>query len=219
MEVEDERGIAQLFCETLCLLCGWQSLIWTPKWGKHQCMNFWQGPLCLCKPTFSWFVKTILFPQFSSLQNRDFLKFTLVPAPRLPQLFRQTFDELSEARDNEYKKLTGKAESSDKKKKKMRSAGVASHCDTSLLSHLWMSVQSVSFWEPWTVERGMQWFQAFPSTAGHLATPGVHVSFLNIMEIKYRLFSVWLVNLAVSNFRISASSHLCYCVFFFPQTE
>lgn len=76
------------------------------------------------------------------------------------------------------------------KKKTMRSACSASHCDTSLLSHLWMSVQSVSFGEPWTVERGLQWFQAFPSTAGHLATPGVHVSFLNIMEIKYRLFSV-----------------------------
>ena len=118
MEVEDERGIAQLFCETLCLLCGWHSLIWTPKWGEHQCMIFCQSLLCLCKPTFSWFVKTILFPQFSSLQNRDFLKFTLVPSPRLPQLFRQTFEELSEARDNEYKKLTGKAESSDKKNEK-----------------------------------------------------------------------------------------------------
>lgn len=73
-------------------------------------------------------------------------------------------------------------------KKKMRSAGVTSHCDTSMLSHLWMSVQSVSFWEPWTVERGLQWLQAFLSTAGHLATPGVHVSFPNIMEIKYRFF-------------------------------
>lgn len=129
---------------------------------------------------------------FTSLHFRieTFLSSLWVLSPRLPQLFRQTFEELSEARDDEYKKLTGKAESSDKKKKKMRSAGVASHCDTTLLSHLWMSVQSVSFGEPWTVDRGLQWFQAFPSTAGHLATPGVHVSFLNIMEIKYRLFSV-----------------------------
>lgn len=210
--MEDETGIAQIFCERLGLSYGWHPLIWTPKWGKHQCMNLCQGPLCLCKPTFSWFVKTIVFPQLSSLQNRDFLMFTMVLSPRLPQLFRQTFEELSETRDKEHKKLTRKAESSEKK---MRSAGVTSHCDTSMLSHLWMSVQSVSFWEPWTVERGLQWLQAFLSTAGHLATPGVHVSFPNIMEIKYRFFfQCWLVKLTVSNFRISASSHL-----FFFQTE
>lgn len=64
----------------------------------------------------SW--KQFYFLTSLHFRIETFLSSLWVLSPRLPQLFRQTFEELSEARDNEYKKLTGKAESSDKKKKK-----------------------------------------------------------------------------------------------------
>lgn len=63
----------------------------------------------------SW--KQFYFLTSLHFRIETFLSSLWVLSPRLPQLFRQTFEELSEARDNEYKKLTGKAERSAKKKK------------------------------------------------------------------------------------------------------
>ena len=172
-----------------------------PSGQEALALSLWS--LFLCKSPFPWFVKAVVLLPLSSLLTSLCSCWFFLPGFH-SSFGRQAFDGMSESWDKGHKRPTGKADVSAEQK---RRTCAANHCDTPMLSHLWWEFKVFHFgsFGQWSMDCSGS--KIFSSTAGHFATPGVRISFLNISEIKYRLCSVLMVNLTVSNCLLTLYYH------------